>query len=161
MKTLVKIFAIITVVFFATSCVKSGCTDPDAGNYDSEAENDDGSCCYNRTLDVFTQTAVLDEFATNDPVAKFIFTQSVTESCSAEDVSEIYLKVVSLVSQTVSFNFNVEMNEGLTNTIWYHEGDVNYLQPFDTLEYGLISTNPTNIEGMTFDFTGIWDVTYH
>jgi hypothetical protein len=38
------ILAGIVLVGLATSCKKEGCTNPEATNYDAEAEKDDGSC---------------------------------------------------------------------------------------------------------------------
>jgi len=42
-------FRILAVIFLAltlTSCDRTGCTDPNAGNYEEKAESDDGSCRY-------------------------------------------------------------------------------------------------------------------
>ena len=36
----------MVVMFVATGCKKEGCTNPDATNYSSEADDDDGSCKY-------------------------------------------------------------------------------------------------------------------
>tara|TARA_B100001564_G_scaffold355048_1_gene366699 strand:- start:2454 stop:2963 length:510 start_codon:yes stop_codon:yes gene_type:complete len=45
MKKTIYIFAVISLIF--VSCKKEeGCTDPVAANYNSDAENDDGSCIF-------------------------------------------------------------------------------------------------------------------
>ena len=38
------LIAIVVISFAAVSCKKSGCTNPEATNYDSNAKKDDGSC---------------------------------------------------------------------------------------------------------------------
>lgn len=40
------------LILSATSCRKEGCTDSAAGNFDLEAKKDDGSCEYQRMIDV-------------------------------------------------------------------------------------------------------------
>ena len=41
-----KLLLFIFIIFFLGSCVKEGCTDPLATNYDSNAKKDDNSCEY-------------------------------------------------------------------------------------------------------------------
>ena len=43
-KTTLKFFVMLSIISLAASCKKEGCTDPNATNYNSEAEKDDGSC---------------------------------------------------------------------------------------------------------------------
>jgi hypothetical protein len=46
MKNLLYLFLVLPLVF--SSCKKEeGCTDPQATNYNADAEDDDGSCLYN------------------------------------------------------------------------------------------------------------------
>jgi len=40
------VVALGVATVFTTSCMKRGCTDPEAINYSEEAEKDDGSCSY-------------------------------------------------------------------------------------------------------------------
>jgi len=140
---------------------KSGCTDSEAGNYDSNAKDDDGSCCYNRDVDVFSKMLLFDEFATSNHVAKFYFDQVTIESCDDLDKTEIRLNIENITSDTITFTFNVEMQANITTTVWSVNGQVNHLPPGDTLYYGVVSTKPFNIESHDLVFTGIWDVEYN
>jgi len=45
MKKVLSVLA-VSILIFATGCKKEGCTNQDATNYSSEADNDDGSCSY-------------------------------------------------------------------------------------------------------------------
>ena len=56
MKKITYIFLVISIIF--VSCTKEeGCTDPIAANYNSEAENDNGSCNYT-IVGVWSATSV-------------------------------------------------------------------------------------------------------
>lgn len=73
--------AIASMLFFSattfTSCGKQGCTDPEANNYDVDADDDDGSCTFDRTA--------------------FIGTYNVSESCSSGNYT--YSMTISESSQ--------------------------------------------------------------
>ena len=68
MKTsnLINLFFILlmgaTVITTSTSCESEGCTDPNAENFDADADNDDGTCILARE--------------------KFLGTYDLTENCS-------------------------------------------------------------------------------
>lgn len=161
-RTLILLLAVLLTGGMITSCKKSGCTDPLAGNFESEAEKDDGSCCYNRDVLNYAAIAVFNEFATSTQVARFEFKQYTIESCYAADRTETRLYITNVATDTVSFTFNVECQVDPFTTLWSIQGgSVNLLAPQDTLYYGVVSTNATSIEGKTFSFTGIWSVTYH
>jgi len=158
--TLILIVALVAVTTVITSCKKSGCTDPAAGNYDSEAENDNGLCCYNRDVLVFEQTVVMDEFATSDDLGKFIIDQVRVESCSAEDKTQIKCWVINVAPDTATFDFKIELMESITTAVWECQGDVVLLPPGDTLYVGVISTNATDIEGKEIKVSN-WEYSYH
>jgi hypothetical protein len=50
MSRLVFFMLLISTAFFFTNCGKKGCTDPQASNYDAQAERDDNSCEYNNVV---------------------------------------------------------------------------------------------------------------
>ena len=41
-----RLLLLLTITICISSCSQQGCTDPSADNYDSSAEEDDGSCIY-------------------------------------------------------------------------------------------------------------------
>lgn len=41
-----RILLLITSAIFLSACDRTGCTDPNAANYDDKYESDDGSCMY-------------------------------------------------------------------------------------------------------------------
>lgn len=50
---------ISSIALFTTSCSKQdGCTDPIANNYDSDADNDDGSCTYDEIVTLPTSSKI-------------------------------------------------------------------------------------------------------
>lgn len=54
MRQLLYFLVIGTTLLPTTSCKKSGCTDPNASNYNSKAKKDNGSCTYEATYPVPT-----------------------------------------------------------------------------------------------------------
>ena len=52
MKTVIKLFGFLLAGLVVAGCSKSGCTDPTAVNYSSEATEDNGFCQYPTTVSV-------------------------------------------------------------------------------------------------------------
>ena len=152
---------LISSLFTLTSCEKSGCTDPNACNYDGDAKDDDGSCRYNRDVWTFTQKVNLNEFATSNPVAEFSFSQYTVESCYADDITEVRLMVENTTTDTISIECEVVMQEDAFTQYWSYDYVVSHLAPGAIDTVGMISTDPTPIEGKEFDFPGIYTVTIH
>lgn len=55
--TKITFLFLITSSLVISSCKKDGCTDPTADNYNSSANNDDGSCIYNNSGNLTTVTS--------------------------------------------------------------------------------------------------------
>jgi hypothetical protein len=58
MKKIFNLFLMLAIAstFTLTSCKTEGCTDPTATNYDEKADDDDGSCTYQRDALIGTYT---------------------------------------------------------------------------------------------------------
>jgi len=95
--TLKNILLLLTVLFTVTcfqACKEEGCTDPNAENYDSDADDDDGSCTFAR--------------------AKFIGTYGAGDSCDGGDATS---NVVSIAESATAFNALNITNETLGITV--------------------------------------------
>ncbi|MBN2681100.1 MAG: hypothetical protein JXR58_01205 [Bacteroidales bacterium] len=160
-KFLIISLIVLSGTFFFTSCEKSGCTDPNACNYDADAKKDDGSCRYNRDVKIFSQTKNLEIFATSTPAATFYFDEYNVESCYANDVHQVRLKVKNILTDTISIDCTVVMQTDAFTQHWSYDYTVSKLAPGATDSVGVITTNPTSIEGKEFDFPGIYTVTIH
>jgi hypothetical protein len=60
MKSSIKIVAVIFVAMSISACYKPGCMDPDADNYNSDANSADNSCSYNGNVVFWAKTGVAD-----------------------------------------------------------------------------------------------------
>lgn len=152
---------IIAGTFFFSSCEKSGCTDSSACNYDDGAKKDDGSCRYNRDVKLFSQAVNLDEFGTSTPAATFYFDQYDVESCYASDVHQVRLMVKNILTDTISIDCKVVMQTDAFTEHWNYDYVVSKLAPGEIDSVGVVSSDPTSIEGKEFDFPGIYTDTIH
>lgn len=163
MKTINLLLIIVTasVITILSSCGKSGCRDQNACNYDPDATKDNQSCKYNQDVPIASQTVNLDKFATSTPFAEFEFSQVKVESCHVPDVTEVRLQVKNVTSDTVSISCEIVMQLDAFTQYWTYNYSVNHLPPGAIDDVGVISTDPTAIEGKEFDFPGIYTTTIH
>ena len=61
----------IATTISLTSCKTDGCTDPTATNYDDKADNDDGSCTYERDLFLGTYNNIIETCTGVNPSAPY------------------------------------------------------------------------------------------
>lgn len=125
---------------------KKGCTDPEALNYDPEAEEDDGTCYYCNDGDyvfyrVLSQVNInCFDYHENSPYQNQVFstlniTQNQYKSCEGGSYSiktENIIKYTNITTYTISFDFKI--TQSLNGYNKEYQGYVSQLKSGDTYE---------------------------
>jgi hypothetical protein len=82
MKKIFNLFLMMAVAttISLTSCKTDGCTDPTATNYDDKADNDDGTCTFERDLFLGTYNNIIESCDNISPSAPYSITISASSS---------------------------------------------------------------------------------
>lgn len=81
-----------------TSCKTDGCTDPTATNYDDKADNDDGTCTFERDLFLGTYNNIIESCDNISPSAPY----SITISASSSNTVTVNISNFGNTSVTVN-----------------------------------------------------------
>tara|TARA_B100000963_G_scaffold142735_1_gene124246 strand:- start:59 stop:547 length:489 start_codon:yes stop_codon:yes gene_type:complete len=140
------------------SCVKKGCNDPQAKNYDSSVKKDDGTCLYSIIGDWELQTYILNGDDLTSTLSYYIVhlysdSSYLTEQLTAGD--SIYINTRGTFtlndSHTELSYLNTEINyndgNGWNPAIATYTYSVNALT-YETLNMSLISTDVPNVSSV-------------
>lgn len=114
--TLILFTVLFTVVCFQ-SCKKEGCTDPNAVNFNSDADTDDGSCiiqgCTDPNAENYNSGADQDDGSCTFARDKFIGTYGAGESCDGGQATGLVVSITESATNTNSVLVTNE-TEGIT-----------------------------------------------
>ena len=82
MKKIFNLFLMMAIAttISLTSCKTDGCTDPTATNYDDKADNDDGSCTFERDLFLGTYNDIVETCSGINPSSPYSITISASST---------------------------------------------------------------------------------
>jgi len=84
---ILKTCLLATTVLFLSGCVERGCTDPNASNYNPDAERNDESCVY----DAITNEANQDFVETYADIVHAMYEDAYTEALNLQETIDLFL----------------------------------------------------------------------
>jgi hypothetical protein len=131
MKNVVKLIICITLVggiAILNSCKKStikGCMDPDSRNYNSKADEDDGSCAYDGSIVFWYNQATSDSLVANGSVSLTYYVDGVVVGSSA---TSVYWTGAPNCGQSGSVTINKDLGSNKSRTASYSVKDESGLE---------------------------------
>ena len=158
MRFIIYFLTVVLLTVFFESC-KQGCKDNHAINYNTKAQNDDGSCLYcdsTRTTDGASIVGVDNTAPLTD---KHVLLLALSENefgyngngCKSEGLQtgkrcNVYLSVINLTSKSINFRLELffEPTPGMNGWNFTNKGDTITINANDTINFGMVDTVCSN-----------------